>query len=827
MNMYTNTTLTRIISICISLQVITGFASDSRKIIADAGPNISIVLGETAVLDGSASKSTSGTPLRYSWKQVTRPDDITALSRFECPVDWSERYATRVSGYLHPPVSGAYTFWIASDDGSELYLGTGRDPAGKKKIAEVTDWTDNGEWDKFPSQKSAPLTLEKGKTYYIEALQLEASGGDNLAVAWQYPGRKRTVIDGRFLSPTGNKDKTGSITREVWHNVNSSTITDFMNGPRVARISDKHISGSRKSKARFTPDTGGIYLFELQVGDGKEIDTDQVLIHVTSSLENGNFESGSGAAPEHWKTGSRENADSIFTWEKDGGIGNSRCVSITVTNPAGADAWWTQTVQLAPHTAYIMKGYVKGDTIHIVPREIRGNGANISVRNLWKCSSNRETTTGSFNWTEFIIDFQTGESGLAEVSGRIGYADNKAAGKAWFDNISVEPNLHTARFTSKHFVLNLYTNHVALATTAGVQQVMANLDWLYEGYSNLSGAVPFGGCTVSAWFPQRWNIQAGGWSGNPVLWSGDPFTNWAQKGYIPAVFLHEFGHDFDNGLWSFHGEFFAEFFRYYGRDALNMYNAEEPKHWKSAERWKKIYDREWIGQEWASIGALLYKFAMIKDVIGWEPFEKMFRSFHALEYKDRPKTKIAKLNMFIDKLSEHAGTNVWNFFSHNEKDMVNYAFDPPKQPEPKVLADIDPSVKTFSLSDAKWDEAIVGWGKPERNRLEDGRPLMSGKRKHDKWLYAHACSKYTFSLGKKWKELKGIYAMQADARGTVVFVIKGDGRELLRSDLVNDDTEHPFSVDLSGIDRLDLIVEDGGNHIHGDSAMWFAPELSR
>jgi hypothetical protein len=245
--------------------------------------------------------------VKFHWTQVTSPDMTCTLPRFECPADWSEQYATRVSGYLHPPVSGKYTFWIASDDGSELYLATTREPASKKKIAEVTDWTDNCEWDKFPSQKSAPVVLEKGKTYYIEALQVEGGGGDNLAVAWQYPGQECTVIDGRYLSPAGTgKGKTGSITRDVWNNVTETTVKAFLQSPRIKSIPKDSLSDPGSHKTTFVPAEHGTYLFKLTVTDGKRTASDLVAVRATSSLENGDFESGSGTAPEHWTTGSRE-----------------------------------------------------------------------------------------------------------------------------------------------------------------------------------------------------------------------------------------------------------------------------------------------------------------------------------------------------------------------------------------------------------------------------------------------------------------------------------------------------------------------------------------
>ena len=48
---------------------------------------------------------------------------------FEIPTNWSESYGTRLRGYLHPPATGNYTFYIASDDASELWLSTDEDPA--------------------------------------------------------------------------------------------------------------------------------------------------------------------------------------------------------------------------------------------------------------------------------------------------------------------------------------------------------------------------------------------------------------------------------------------------------------------------------------------------------------------------------------------------------------------------------------------------------------------------------------------------------------------------------------------------------------------------
>ena len=134
------------------------------------------------------------------------PNLTDTLPSFEAPTNWADNYGTRMRGYITAPVTGSYTFWIASDDNSELWLSINDNPANKVRIASVPDWTDSRQWDKFSSQKSAaPIPLTAGQRYYVEALQKEGGGGDNLAVGWAKPGESTSapseVIPGSVLSP--------------------------------------------------------------------------------------------------------------------------------------------------------------------------------------------------------------------------------------------------------------------------------------------------------------------------------------------------------------------------------------------------------------------------------------------------------------------------------------------------------------------------------------------------------------------------------------------------------------------------------------------------
>ncbi|UCG60006.1 MAG: hypothetical protein JSU70_10885 [Phycisphaerales bacterium] len=136
------------------------------------------------------------------------PDGYELVDLFEGPVNWQDNYGSRLSGWLFPPATGDYTFWIATDDGGECWLSTDEDPANAVLICSVEGWVPSRDFDGTAgvpgtNLRSAPVTLEAGKRYYIEAMMKEGGGGDNIAVAWQGPGIPvREVISGEYVGPT-------------------------------------------------------------------------------------------------------------------------------------------------------------------------------------------------------------------------------------------------------------------------------------------------------------------------------------------------------------------------------------------------------------------------------------------------------------------------------------------------------------------------------------------------------------------------------------------------------------------------------------------------
>ena len=115
------------------------------------------------------------------------PNLTDTLPSFEAPTNWADDYGTRLRGYITAPVTGSYTFWIASDDNSELWLSTNDNPANKVRIASVPTGRTRVSGISSQAKKSAAITLTAGQRYYVEALQKEGGGGDNLR--WAGPSR--------------------------------------------------------------------------------------------------------------------------------------------------------------------------------------------------------------------------------------------------------------------------------------------------------------------------------------------------------------------------------------------------------------------------------------------------------------------------------------------------------------------------------------------------------------------------------------------------------------------------------------------------------------
>ncbi|MDB4805060.1 hypothetical protein OAH16_00490, partial [bacterium] len=163
-------------------------------------------------------------------KWPNSPDLVTWSNHAEWPQNSSgdindvpegnvqDNYATQLLGFVHPPETGEYQFFVAADDMTALFLSTDETPDNKHLIAMEPNWNGVREFGQARNRVvvdndtgrmingSAPIRLEAGKAYFIEAITKEGGGGDNLAITWiragdDLPADGALPISGDHLSP--------------------------------------------------------------------------------------------------------------------------------------------------------------------------------------------------------------------------------------------------------------------------------------------------------------------------------------------------------------------------------------------------------------------------------------------------------------------------------------------------------------------------------------------------------------------------------------------------------------------------------------------------
>ena len=101
-----------------------------------------------------------------------------------------DKFALRFTGVLTVPKQGKYTFYIASDDGSRIYL--------DEKLLVNNDGLHG------MSEKNASVTLSAG-SHSIVVTYFDNGGGDGLNVNWSGPGIKKSKISPEALSISGSE----------------------------------------------------------------------------------------------------------------------------------------------------------------------------------------------------------------------------------------------------------------------------------------------------------------------------------------------------------------------------------------------------------------------------------------------------------------------------------------------------------------------------------------------------------------------------------------------------------------------------------------------
>ncbi|MGA2171861.1 MAG: cellulase family glycosylhydrolase [Sedimentisphaerales bacterium] len=174
---------------------------------------------------------TSVSNLTSNVNYPNKPSGRGLLSTLEAPMNWADNYGTLISGYLYPITDGEYTFWIASNASSQLWVSTDDNPDNASVVAYVPDSNSAArQWDKYDSQESGPVWMAAGERYYIKVLHKAGTGDDHVAVAWQGPYLNQQIIDGTYMSPINTTFTDFAAFASQWHQANCGSANNGCNG---------------------------------------------------------------------------------------------------------------------------------------------------------------------------------------------------------------------------------------------------------------------------------------------------------------------------------------------------------------------------------------------------------------------------------------------------------------------------------------------------------------------------------------------------------------------------------------------------------------------
>lgn len=189
-----------------------------------------------------------------------------------------------------------------------------------------------------------------------------------------------------------------------------------------------------------------------------------------------------------------------------------------------------------------------------------------------------------------------------------------------------------------------------------------------------------------------------------------------------------------------------------------------------------------------------------------------------------------ELQPFFDELSAHGPERAVQFVpEHGPAASYAKAILAGRQRREGVSPSaVSNDIHQVFISSCQAIDAKVGWLQPAYDYLPRREAVIeSAGRLYRSGIYAHAPSHHVYRLEKKWKRLKGACGLPTQRGGSVVFCIKADGVEVFRSRVLSPGTTQTFDIDVSDVQEIVLMTEDGGDGKAADWGVWLMPELYR
>lgn len=229
---------------------------------------------------------------------------------------------------------------------------------------------------------------------------------------------------------------------------------------------------------------------------------------------------------------------------------------------------------------------------------------------------------------------------------------------------------------------------------------------------------------------------------------------------------------------------------------------------------------EWMGREWDSFGSWRADSGNDADSLFAEP-EFVDPDSVSFALDETSPGVDGGLRLAVAGVTDLAGSPR---SQGTAIDIGAYEFD---APEPSPTPGI--SGAAVHIGELPWRSATNGWGPVEVDMSNgerppgDGLPIVVGSAEFDRGLGTHAPSRIVVDLPTGCTVFLVDVGLDEEVgdQGTVVFEVYGDDRLLASSGLVFAyDEPLPIMADVTGVDRLGLVVTPAGDGNAFDHADW-------
>ncbi|KAL3886657.1 hypothetical protein ACJMK2_026637 [Sinanodonta woodiana] len=181
-----------------------------------------------------------------------------------------DNFVSRLSGYFIPPHDGEYQFFVKGDDRVKLYFSQTGLPGGKVLIASSPGYS--SDFWKYSAQSSPRFTLTKGKSYYLDVLHLDYTGGANVQVGAKFFG---TTLTSAYSGNVQQEQQRFRVNSTVMDEVQRVDLSGFTRRAETMAVQDVQIvvdaSGSL-SDAKVRLGLFGVFTRPIALGSTSDVD---------------------------------------------------------------------------------------------------------------------------------------------------------------------------------------------------------------------------------------------------------------------------------------------------------------------------------------------------------------------------------------------------------------------------------------------------------------------------------------------------------------------------------------------------------------------------